>query len=399
MVTNGNNAGQGSSTLRRLAACAAANCFGYMCRLGQGINVPDSPADPPRPRDPAGRRPPRSFAALNRAVLRNAAPGLLAAATAVALAYLLHLLVPAVPVLTAAVVLGLVAANVPGTAAAAAGPLKPGLALAARKFLRLGIVLLGLKVSLVDIAGLGFGALVLVVLLVLTAFAGTYAICRLFRLPGDEPILIAAGFSICGVSAIGAVSAARRTRSEDTVVPIALVTLCGTLAIAALPVAGALLNLDPLVFGTWAGASVHDVGQVVATAQTAGTAALAAAVVVKLARVVLLAPMTAAVGLQARRADRRSGAGAGPRPPLVPLFVLGFLALILVRTFGLLPEPALEAASVLQELLFAAALFGLGAGVRVRALFASGIRAVAAALASWALVAGLGLGVAVAITG
>lgn len=394
MVTHGNNARPGSSTLCGAEACAGVNCFGYPPRLGQGIDVPDSPADPPRPQQPADGWLPRGFAAL-----KKTAPGLLAAAAAVALSYLLHLLVPAVPVLTAAVILGLVAANLPGAAAATTGPLKPGLALAARKFLRIGIVLLGLKVSLVDIAGLGFGALGLVVLLVLTAFAGTYAICRMFRLPGDEPLLIAAGFSICGVSAIGAVAAARRSRSGDTVVPIALVTLCGTLAIAALPVAGALLRLDPVVFGTWAGASVHDVGQVVATAQTAGTAALAAAVVVKLARVVLLAPMTAAVGLQARRADRASGSGAGPRPPLVPLFVLGFLALILVRTFGLLPAPALEVASVLQELLFAAALFGLGAGVRVRALFASGIRAVAAALASWALVAGLGLGVAVAITG
>ena len=339
---------------------------------------------------------------------RRLAPGLLAAAAAVVVSYLIHLLVPAIPVLTAAVVLGLVAANLPGAAAAAAGPLKPGLGLAAKKFLRLGIVLLGLKVSLLDIAGLGWAALGLIVLLVAAAFAGTYAICRMFRLPGEEPLLIAAGFSICGVSAIGAVAAVRRTRSEDTVVPIALVTLCGTLAIAALPLAGALLHLDPEVFGTWAGASVHDVGQVVATAQSAGAAALAAAVVVKLARVVLLAPMTAAAGLQARRAEARRGAGegaaapgegAGKRPPLVPLFVLGFLALILVRTWGVLPEPALAAAAVLQELLFAAALFGLGAGVRAQALFASGIRAVAAALVSWALVAGLGLAVALGLAG
>nr|WP_231706252.1 MULTISPECIES: putative sulfate exporter family transporter [unclassified Arthrobacter] len=325
-------------------------------------------------------------------------PGLIAAGTAVAAAYLISALVPAVPVLTAAVLLGLVAANLPGAAPKAAGTWKPGLALAARKFLRTGIVLLGLKVSLVDIAGLGWAALGLVVALVLAAFAGTYGICRLFRLPGEEPVLIAAGFSICGVSAIGAVAAVRRTRTEDTVVPIALVTLCGTLAIAALPLAGSLLHLAPEVFGTWAGASVHDVGQVVATAQTAGSAALAAAVVVKLARVVLLAPMTAAAGLLARRAGKAGKAGgdgrAGKQPPLVPLFVLGFLALILVRTTGLLPAAALDAAAVLQELLFAAALFGLGAGVRVKALFASGIRAVAAALAAWAWVAGLGLAVA-----
>ncbi|WP_407079938.1 YeiH family protein [Arthrobacter zhaoxinii] len=330
--------------------------------------------------------------------LRGTVPGLLAAAAAVVVSYLLHLLLPAVPVLTAAVVLGLLAANLPGTAARTAESWKPGLALAARKFLRLGIVLLGLKVSLVDIAGLGWTALLLIVALVLAAFAGTYVICRLFRLPGDEPVLIAAGFSICGVSAVGAMAAVRRTRTEDTVVPVALVTLCGTLAIAALPVAGGLLNLPPEVFGSWAGASVHDVGQVVATAQTAGTAALAAAVVVKLARVVLLAPMTAAAGLLARRAEAE-GSAAGKRPPLVPLFVLGFLALILVRTWGVLPDAVLDAAAVLQELLFAAALFALGAGVRVRMLLASGVRAAAAALTSWVLISCLGLAVAVLLAG
>lgn len=337
-------------------------------------------------------------------------PGLAAAAAAVVPAYLLqwalsHWALPGLPVLTAAVILGLAAGNLPGVSAAVSGPLKPGLSLAARRLMRAGIVLLGLKVSLVDIAGLGAGALALIVALVCTAFAGTYLICRAFRLPGEEPLLIAAGFSICGVSAIGAVAAARRVRHEDTVVPIALVTLCGTLAIGVLPLLGAALALPADTFGIWAGASVHDVGQVVATAGTAGTAALAAAVVVKLARVLLLAPMTAAVGLAARRGATAGGqdagardAGAagtsGSRPPLVPLFVAGFLAMILVRTTGVLPGSVLDAAAAVQELLFAAALFALGAGVRLATLFASGARALAAALVSWLLIGSLGLGLA-----
>ncbi|MCC3264966.1 YeiH family protein [Arthrobacter gengyunqii] len=325
-------------------------------------------------------------------------PGVLAAAAAVVPAYLVHLVLPGLPVLTTAVILGLVAANLPGVSTAVAGPLKPGLSLAARKFMRTGIVLLGLKVSLVDIAGLGWGALLLIVALVGAAFAGTYAICRAFRLPGQEPLLIAAGFSICGVSAIGAVAAARRVRQEDTVVPIALVTLCGTLAIGVLPLLGTLMSLPPETFGIWAGASVHDVGQVVATAQTAGTAALAAAVVVKLARVVLLAPLTAAAGLIRRPDTEGTDEGPGKRPPLLPLFVAGFLALIVLRTTGVVPEGVLEAAALAQEILFAAALFALGAAVRFRALFASGARALSAALASWFLIGALGLGLAVVLS-
>lgn len=325
--------------------------------------------------------------------LRANVPGLAAAAAAVVLCLLLHRVFPAVPVLTAAVILGLAVGNVPGPAAAAAGPWRPGLALAAKKFLRLGIVLLGLKVSLVDIAGLGWLTVVLLIALVGFSFGATYLVCRAFRLPGEEPVLVAAGFSICGVSAIGAVAAARGVRSEQAAVPAAMVTLCGTLAIAVLPLLSLVLGLSPERFGFLAGASVHDVGQVVATAQTGGAAALALAVVVKLVRVLMLAPVSALAGLQHRR--RAGNPGGGRFPPLVPLFVAGFVAAVALRTTGLLPGGLLEAAALLQELLFAAALFGLGASVNLRSLARTGGRAAAASLVSWAVIVAAALALAV----
>lgn len=317
-------------------------------------------------------------------------PGLAAAAGAVVVCLALHRLLPGIPVLTAAVVLGLLAGNLPGTAAAVAGSWKPGLTLAAKKFLRLGIVLLGLKVSLLDIAGLGWLSIVLIVLLVGFSFGVTYLVCRAFRLPGEEPVLIASGFSICGVSAIGAVAAARRLRPEQTAVPVAMVTMFGTFAIGVLPLLSALLGLPAEVFGFLSGAAVHDVGQVVATAQTAGTAALALAVVVKLVRVLMLAPVSALAGLHHRR---RSGS-EGKLPPLVPLFVAGFLAAVVLRTLGFLPAEALSAAATVQDLLFAAALFGLGTSVNVRRLVRSGGPAAAASLVSWTIIVGASLALA-----
>lgn len=325
--------------------------------------------------------------------LRTAAPGLLGAAAAVGLALAVHALVPALPAMTVAVLLGLLAANLPGAGAWTAGPARPGLDFAGKHLMRAGIVLLGLKVSLVDVLGLGWQALLVITGVVLAAFAGTYAISRLFRLPPPVSLLIATGFSICGASAIGAMAAVRRIRQHETVLPVALVTLCGTLAIGVLPLLVQPLGLSPEVFGAWAGASVHDVGQVVATAQTAGTGALAAAVVVKLARVILLAPMVAAAGLHHRR---NAGAGA-PLPPVVPLFVLGFVALAALRATGWLPAPVLDAAGVLQDLLLGMALFGLGSAVRIGALLHTGARALLAALASWLLIAVLGLAAATVI--
>jgi uncharacterized integral membrane protein (TIGR00698 family) len=326
-------------------------------------------------------------------------PGLLTAVVALAFAFAIHAAVPALPAMTLAVVLGLLAANLPGTAVWTAGRARPGLDFAGKHLMRGGIVLLGLKVSLSDVLGLGWLALLLITAVVVASFAGTYGISRLFRLPADTALLIATGFSICGASAIGAMAAVRRISHRDTVLPVALVTLCGTLAIGVLPLLVHPLQLSTEAFGAWTGASVHDVGQVVATAQTAGPAALALAVVVKLTRVILLAPMVAMAGAEQRirhrrEAGSRPGGTAAGKPPLVPLFVVGFILMVALRSSGWLSAGWLEAAAGLQDVLLGAALFGLGSAVRIRTLLHTGARAVLAALAAWLLIAVLGLSAA-----
>ncbi|MFD1213184.1 YeiH family protein, partial [Arthrobacter sp. GCM10027362] len=236
-----------------------------------------------------------------RTALPDLLPGLAAAVAAVLLAFGAHALWPAVPAMSFAIVWGILAANLPGISGSVAGCLASGLRFSAKTLMRAGIVLLGARLSLAQLAELGWPALVLTVLLVLAAFAGTYLLAKAFRLPGEQPLLLAAGFSICGASAIAAVAAARGSRYRDAAAPVALVTLCGTLAIAVLPALMQLAHLPAQTFGFWVGASVHDVGQVVAAAQTAGSAALAVAVAVKLVRVATLAPIVAAVSLHGRR--------------------------------------------------------------------------------------------------
>ncbi len=332
--------------------------------------------------------------------LSRLGPGLVLSIAATGLAFAIHGVFPAVPAMTLAVALGLLSANIPGTAVLTAGRARPGLDFAGKHLMRAGIVLLGLKVSIGDVLGLGWLSLLLIAAVVLVSFAGTYGLARLLRLPGEAPILIATGFSICGASAIGAMAAVRRIKHQDTVLPVALVTLCGTLAIGVLPLLMHPLNLNPEQFGAWTGASVHDVGQVVATAQTAGTSALAVAVVVKLTRVVLLAPVAAAAGVHQRivHMRKRSNGGDDPAdgvdgrfPPIVPLFVVGFLAMVALRSLGWVPQVGLEFAAVVQDILLATALFGLGSAVRVRTLIHTGGRAVLVALGSWLLIATLGL--------
>ena len=316
-------------------------------------------------------------------------PGLAVAASAALIAWLAHLALPLVPLLTAAVALGIVVGQVPALRPALSGSLAPGLQLASRQLLRAGIVLLGLKLSLVDIAELGWLTILTTIVVVVLTFVGTMGLGRALGLPGHQPLLVASGFSICGASAIGAMGAAVRARDEEQAVPVALVTLCGTLAIAVLPALWHPLGLSATGFGHWVGAGVHDVGQVIATAQIAGTTALAVAVVVKLTRVLMLAPMVAiTVAVERRRATDVPG----PRPAIVPLFVAGFLAAVLLNTFVPLPEWLLAGADVLQTALLAMALFALGASIRFAELTSTGWRALVVGLTSWVLIAALAYG-------
>jgi uncharacterized integral membrane protein (TIGR00698 family) len=311
---------------------------------------------------------------------RSALPGIGLTVVGICLAYVVNLAVPAVSALTAAVVIGVVVNHLPFLPAT----VRPGLTWATRMLLRSGVVLLGLQLAVPQLLKLGGGTVLAVVVTVLTGFLGTLGIGKLLRVPRGLALLVATGFSICGASAIAAMEGVTDRRDEDVATGVALVTLYGGLAIALVPTVGGWLGLHGVGLGTWAGLSVHEVAQVVAAATPAGTAAVAAAIVVKLSRVVLLAPMVAAVGLVERR---RKPTISGKRPPVVPLFVVGFLVMIGVRSSGVLPAGVLTVTSTATTLLLAGALFGLGTTVRIPTLIRTGPKALLLGLASTLLVA------------
>jgi uncharacterized integral membrane protein (TIGR00698 family) len=333
----------------------------------------------------------RMSSLVRRTTLKTRAllPGLAVAAVGTAIAFGVNMLLPAVSALTVAVVLGvLVGQSLPDST-------REGLRWATKKFLRLGVVLLGLQLGLREVFGLGLGTVIAVVVTVLLAFFGTLILGRWVGVPPGLGLMVATGFSICGASAIAAMDSVTETDKEDVATGVALVTLYGSAAIALVPLVGTALGLNPEHLGAWAGLSVHEVAQVVAAASPAGAAAVGIAVVVKLTRVVLLAPMVAGVSLMERR---RRGNTGGKRPPIIPLFVLGFLAMMLLRSTGVVSSGVLSTVQVITTLLFAAALFGLGSGVRLGALLRTGKRGLALGALSTVLVAVVGFG-ALAATG
>lgn len=305
-------------------------------------------------------------------------PGIGFAAAGVLVATLLNLAFAPIGTLTGAVVLGVVAANVGLVRPVFA----PGLRLAAKRVLRIGVALLGLRLAVSDIVNLGTEVLAVIVVVVVAGFLATVYIGRWMGAGDGTSLLVATGFSICGASAIAAMNGVAEQDEKDVAKALGLVTLCGGVAMVALPAVEPLVGLSPAGYGIWAGTSVHEVAQVVAAAAPV-TGALAIAVAVKLTRVVLLAPMLAAVALVRRR---HLPASAG-RPPLVPLFVTVFLLLVVVRSTGLVPPQMLHAIATIDAYLLAAALFALGTAVRLGSLRHAGLPAALLGLVSTLFIA------------
>ncbi|QVQ53290.1 putative sulfate exporter family transporter [Spiractinospora alimapuensis] len=301
--------------------------------------------------------------------LRTLLPGVALTALGTGAAFGAHLVLPAVSALMAALVLGAVVANT-GLLRPSA---QPGVRATSKTPLRAGIVLLGLQLAVADVLALGLPVLGVIVVTVFCTFFGTVVLARWLGLGTERGVLVAAGTAICGASAVAAMRGVVDSEEEDVMTAVALVTLFGTVTVFALPVLHGGGAMDDAGFGMWAGASVHEVGQVVAAAGAVGSTALASAVVVKLTRVLLLAPMIVGVGLWRRTRTRTT---AGPRPPIVPLFVVGFLGAVALGSLDVLPAPVLDAAALAQTILLSAGLFALGTAVRIVPLVRTGGRSI-----------------------
>ena len=353
-------------------------------------------------------------------------PGLLFAAAGVAVAYAVSAPFDMVGPMVAAIVLGVVVGNV----ARVPSVLEPGLAVASKRVLRIGIVVLGLRLSLHDVAGLGAGMILTVIAVVAGGIVTGVAIGRALGIGRRQRLLIACGFAICGAAAVAAVAGVLGGRAdggkvsdgegggnrerdggkagagaganteavgepglrESVAAAIALVVVFGTLMIALVPMLGHALGLTDMEVGMWGGASVHEVAQVVAIGGSVGGAALGAAVVIKLGRVLMLAPVMAVLGVVERRRIRAAGGGGDvDLPPIMPLFVAGFLAMVAVRSTGVVPQGVLDAAGVAEQLLLGAAMFALGVGVRFSLIRKVGGAPVVMAAAATVVVAVIGL--------
>ncbi|PVX68156.1 YeiH family protein [Rhodococcus globerulus] len=296
-------------------------------------------------------------------------PGVALCAVGAAIALGVGRLFSAVSPLLIAILAGAIVANTVTLPA----KFQPGLTFSSKRLLRIGIALLGLQLMFSDIVGLGWGVIAVVVAIVVLGIAGTMYAGKLLGLSWTQRILIACGFSICGAAAVAAADGVVNAKEEELLTAVALVVIFGTLMIPTIPLLARSFGLDDVSAGMWAGGSIHEVAQVVAAGSALGATALGVATIVKLARVLMLAPVMAFLSIRQRAMSDNSNLQV-KRPPLVPLFTLAFIAFMGLRSTGLLPEEVLGVAKTVQTALLAAAMFALGLGVRLSVIRGVGVR-------------------------
>jgi len=241
--------------------------------------------------------------------------------------------------------------------------------------LRLGVVLLGLKLPVNQVLDIGWQGIATVLITIAATYGGTLLVGRRLRTDDDITRLIAVGFSICGAAAIAAVEDAVHARREAVALAVAMVTLWGSLMIAVVPALSSWFGLSDRAAGVWVGASVHEVAQVVATASVVGGGAVAVATTIKLMRVVMLAPMHVVVARGSAQHEHQATPG-------IPWFVTAFVLAIAVRSTGVLGSGALDVANAASLFLLAMGMVGLGFGVRLATLWPLPWRVVALAACS-----------------
>jgi uncharacterized integral membrane protein (TIGR00698 family) len=302
-----------------------------------------------------------------------ALPGVLLAAAVAAGGLALRGLpmLAAVSPLLLAILLGMLVRNVVGVPGAA----HAGLALCLRRPLRLGIVLLGLQLTLLQVYEIGALGLAILVATVVATWTFTIYAGRLLGVDHKLAQLIGAGTAICGASAIVAANAVVRDRDGGVPYALAVVTLYGTIAMLTYPLAMHALGLSQHSYGLWVGASVHEVAQVVAAGFAGGQQAGQFGTIAKLTRVLLLAPLVLLLGAwTARAAGAGADGGVAARPP-APWFVFGFLAMVLLASSGVVPAGARGGIVLTTQSILALALAAVGLETDFRRIVARGWRA------------------------
>ncbi|MCG7393433.1 YeiH family protein [Microvirga sp. ACRRW] len=243
----------------------------------------------------------------------------------------------------------------------------PGIGFSAKTLLEIAVVLLGASISFQSVMQAGLGLIVGIAVVVAVTIGASYGLCRLLGLPKRMAILVACGNSICGNSAIAAVAPVIGAKPEDVASSIAFTAILGVIVVLTLPLLVPLLDLSLTQYGVLAGLTVYAVPQVLAATVPLGLVSTQIGTLVKLVRVLMLGPVVIVLSILAGRESSASKASFSLKK-LVPWFIVGFLGLAALRSFGVIPETILHAILPTATMLTVISMAALGLGVDLKVL-------------------------------
>jgi uncharacterized integral membrane protein (TIGR00698 family) len=264
--------------------------------------------------------------------------------------------------------------------------MRPGLKLCGKQGLKLSIILLGGALGLREVWRTGSESLVTMLITLAAALVGAFVLGRLLGVSKKLTSLVGVGTGICGGSAIAAVAPVIDAEESDIAFSISTIFLFNVVAVLAFPALGHAIGMTDTGFGLWAGTAINDTSSVVAAAGSWSEQALDYATVTKLARTTMIVPI--AVGFAILMARRRRDSSSRVRMvSIFPWFILGFLAMSLANTSGLLVDPLPAWSKTVAKFLIVVALAGVGLGADFANLRRTGPKPVLLGLLVWALVA------------
>ncbi|WLR51366.1 YeiH family protein [Bacillus tianshenii] len=255
----------------------------------------------------------------------------------------------------------------------------PGIQFSYKGLLRFAVVLLGFKLSIMQVFEVGLKGILLVTILVTAAFLFTIRVGKWLGLNVESSILIGTGCSICGASAIAGIAPVIKAEERDVTFSVAAITVFGTISMILYPVIFRLFQWPELMYGVWTGASVHEVAQVVAAGFAIGDEAGKFATLVKLTRVLLLIPMILLLSVWKTKQE----AGTGKNKKItVPWFVTGFILIVLLNSTGLISDASVSVINNATNFILLIAMAGLGLATSFSVVRKTGMKPIYLTLAT-----------------
>jgi uncharacterized integral membrane protein (TIGR00698 family) len=253
----------------------------------------------------------------------------------------------------------------------------PGLELVAVKALRLGVALLGLRLTVADVASLGWTPVLLVVCAVLATLLFGVVLGRLLGCERQLGVLTGGSVAICGASAAMAISSVLPKGPDtqrQTLFTIIGVTSLSTIAMVLYPIIGDVLQFNDQEMGIFIGATIHDVAQVVGAGYSVSPTTGDLGTFIKLLRVAMLVPIVLVIGIIFR--NKVSAAADREKAPAFPLFLIGFIVLFAINSTGLIPGDLIQPVANLAPALLLVAIAALGIRTSMQEVMTIGLKPV-----------------------